>query len=445
MLDLKFIRENLELVKKNCDLRSSKVDPAEVVALEDRRLEILKQVESLRTERNQINEEIKKAGKPTPEQIASGRQMREKLDVLETELKEAEKAVNEKAAWIPNILSSDTPIGKDEKDNVEVKAWTPKDSYLKPEQLGKYNFSEKFMPRHAFGGKHHADIGESLGLIDTKQSALVSGSRFYYLKNEAVLLQMAVFDLLKNKLIKDGFMPMVVPLLVGERSLYGTSHFPGDADQVYKIENKYVEEGRDLYLVGSSEPSLFSYFMDKTLKEAELPQKMFATTTCFRSEVGSWGKDVRGVKRVHQFDKLEMDVVCTPAQSTEIHEQLLAINEWLLQSLKIPYHVILMCSGDAGYFATHKKYDFEAWIPSQGEFMELGSDTNAADFQARRFNTRYVDATGERHYVNNVNDTGIAFPRALIAILDNYQNADGSVTIPEVLRPYLGKDVITSK
>jgi seryl-tRNA synthetase len=184
--------------------------------------------------------------------------------------------------------------------------------------------------------------------------------------------------------------------------------------------------------------------MDKTLSEADLPQKFFAITPCFRSEVGSWGKDVRGIKRVHQFDKLEMDTLTTPENSSQMQEYLLSINEWLLQQLNLPYHVILMCSGDAGYYATYKKYDFEVWLPSQKEFMELGSNTNAADYQARRYNTKYTTSDNQKRFVHNVNDTGIA-SRVVIAILDNYQNADGSVTVPEVLRSYLGKDKILPK
>jgi seryl-tRNA synthetase len=346
--------------------------------------------------------------------------------------------------WLPNMLAPDVPIGKDDADNPETKAWTPDLGYFSKDKLGLKDFSKTWMPKHKFTALHHADLGKNLEIIDTEQSALVSGSRFYYLKNDAVLLQWAVFDLLKNKLLKEGFTPMIVPILVKSRALYGSSHFPGDADQVYKLESKYVEENQDLYLVGSSEPSLFAYFMDKTLKEEDLPKKFFAITSCFRSEVGSWGKDVRGIKRVHQFDKLEMDAITIPEQSAQMQEYLLSINEWLLQQLQLPYHVILMCSGDSGYFATHKKYDFEVWLPSQGEFMELGSNTNAADYQARRYNTKYQTRGNKTRYVHNVNDTGVA-SRAVIAILDNYQNADGSVTIPEVLRPYLGKDKITPK
>ncbi|MBI4099437.1 serine--tRNA ligase, partial [Candidatus Microgenomates bacterium] len=208
-------------------------------------------------------------------------------------------------------------------------------------------------------------------------------------------------------------------------------------------DSNNVEEKTDLYLVGSSEPPLFAYNMNKTLDYKTLPQKFFAVTSCFRSEVGSWGKDVRGIKRVHQFDKLEMDALTLPEDSATMQNYLLDINEWLLQQLQLPYHVILMCSGDAGYFATYKKYDFEVWLPVQKTFIEMGSNTDAWDFQARRFNTKYVDENGQKRFVHHVNDTGITGPRTIIAILENYQNADGSVTIPDVLQKYVGKDKIS--
>jgi len=445
MLDIKYIRENLEVVQKNSKLRGSKVDPAEVVALDDERLGLLKQVEELRGQKNEINNEVKKSGRPSEEQVTKGKEIKERLTVLETKLADTERLVFEKASWLPNMLSDDTPLGEGEADNVEVKAWSPERGYFPKEELGKANFSGQYQKKLDFTPKTHNELGLRLGIIDTEQSAKVSGSRFYYLKGAGVLLQQELFYLLQLRLIKEGFTPLVVPLLVKDKILFGTSHFPGDADQVYKIETKNVEEGQELYLVGSSEPSLFGYFMDKTLKEEELPQKVFTTSTCFRSEVGSWGKDVKGAKRVHQFDKLEMDVVTTPENSAEVHEYLLSINEWFLQNLKIPYHVILMCSGDAGYAATYKKYDVEAWMPGSNTYMELMSDTNTSDFQARRFNIRYSTTTGERHLAHTVNDTGCASPRILLALLENFQNADGSITVPEVLREYVGKEVLNLK
>lgn len=448
MLDIRFIREHPEEVKQNILNRrvdSAKADVNKFLLLDARKRDLQKEIEKLREQRNKLAKELDDERKRTPEKVEEGKKLKDGVAVLEEELKTVEKDWQQIMNWIPNMLAPDVPLGKDENDNLEIKAWTPRDGHFPREKLGLKDFSRKWMPVHGFTAKDHVDLGKRLDIIDVEQSALVSGSRFYYLKNEATLLQYAVFELLKNKLLQEGFTPMVVPLLVKDKVLYGTSHFPGDADQVYKIENKYVEEGHDLYLVGSSEPSLFAYYMSKVLDEKDLPQKFFAVTSCFRSEVGSWGKDVRGIKRVHQFDKLEMDTITLPDKSEEMMESLLSINEWLLQELELPYHVILMCSGDAGYFATYKKYDFEVWLPVQKTFMEMGSDTNASDFQARGFDTKYVDKSGRKRFVHHVNDTGITGPRTIIAILENYQNPDGSVTVPKVLQDYLGKKVITPK
>ncbi len=440
MLDIKFIREHQEEVQRNAKNRKVDIAILEIIKLDDKRKTLQIELDKLRQTLNQSSKQ-----KPTPEEITHLRKTGNQITSLEGQLKTVQETLREKLSWVPNMLSPDVPVGKNEDDNLEIKAWTPKDGFVSKDKLGKKDAAKVAMPTLNFAGKDHVDLGKELDIIDIEQSALVSGSRFAYLKNEAVLLEYALFELLKNKLLEEGFMPMVVPLLVHDRTLYGTSHFPGDADQVYKIENKYVEENQSLNLVGSSEPPLFSYFMDKMLPEKALPQKVFAFTSCFRSEVGSWGKDVRGIKRVHQFDKLEMDIVCNPSQSKETMEYLLSINEWLLQELRLPYHVILMCSGDAGYAATYKKYDVEVWLPSQKTFMEVMSDTNATDFQARRLNIRYQTEDGGKEYVHTVNDTGCAMGRMIIAILDNYQKSDGSVQIPEVLQKYIGKKIITVK
>lgn len=448
MLDIKFIRENTNRVKQN--ILNRRVDPKnadvdKLLLLDGRKLDLEKEIEKLRELRNKLANEMKDLKNRTPQLIDEGKKVKEGLAVLETELETIQNEWQNIMDWIPNMLEDDVPIGKDDKDNLEVKSWTPKDGYFTKEKLGLGNFSQKWMPILSFAGKDHLELGKKLNIIDVEQSALVSGSRFAYLKNEAALLQFGLFELLKNKLLDEGFMPLIVPLLVKDRALYGSSHFPGDADQVYRLENKYVEDSNELYLVGSSEPSMFSYYMDKILDKKDLPQKFFAFTPCFRSEVGSWGKDVRGIKRVHQFDKLEMDLICAPEDSENLHEFLLSINEWFLQQLQLPYHVILMCSGDSGYAATAKKYDIEVWLPSQQAFMEVMSDTNAKEFQARRYNTKFVDNDGSKKYVHHVNDTGCAMGRMIMAILDNYQNADGSVTIPAVLQQYLGKKLINQQ
>lgn len=448
MLDIKYIRENPEQVKQN--IINRKVDPKKadidkLLLLDGRKIKLTLEIDKLREARNKLSEELKDASKRTPDKVEEGKKLKEGIDILEKELSEVNGQWQLIMDWIPNMLASDVPIGKDENDNLEVKAWSQETGYFSKEKLGMKDVSKKWMPKHDFPTKDHVELGKELDIIDLEQSAKVSGSRFYYLKNEAALIQYGIFQMLSEKLVQEGFTPMIVPLLVKERVLYGTSHFPGDADQVYQIENKYVEEGNKLFLVGSSEPSLFSYYMDKTLTKNELPQKFFAITSCFRSEVGSWGKDVRGIKRVHQFDKLEMDAITTEEDSKDMQDYLLSINEWILQQLELPYHVILMCSGDSGYFATHKKYDFEVWLPVQETFVEMGSNTDAEKFQARRFNTKYVDENGEKKFVHNVNDTGITGPRTVIAILENFQQPDGTVLIPKALQKYIGKEKISPR
>jgi seryl-tRNA synthetase len=233
---------------------------------------------------------------------------------------------------------------------------------------------------------------------------------------------------------------IIPPLLVRERSMFGTSQFPEGRDQVYEIKTENVEEPLPLFLVGSSEPANFSYFMDRTLDEAELPVRVFAATPCFRSEAGSWGRDVKGIKRVHQFDKIEMNAVATEQQSRALYDEFIEVNEWLLQQLQLPYRVIDKCTGDAGYLATYRQRDVEVWMSGSGEYMEVMTDTNTTEYQARRLNIRYRTAKGETRYCHTVNDTGCAMGRMLIAILDNYQQADGSVKVPAVLASIIGKD-----
>lgn len=437
-MDAKYIRDNAQKVKKNIldrALTGPQFEVDDFLRIDEKKRSTLTELEALRGLRNNLSGN---SGKPSPEVVQKAKEAKEQIKVLEDDLKELDKKWQWYMDWFPNMLDDLVPVGAGEDDNVEVKAWSPDKGYFSKEDLGKKDFSKKLMPKLNFAGKDHLDLGQSLDIIDNKQSAIVSGSRFVYLKKEAVLLQYALFEHLKQKLLQEGFIPMVVPLIVKRQALYGSSHFPGDESQIYKLDQGGIEENEEKFLVGSSEPSLFAYYMDKMVQEKELPQKMFAITTCFRTEVGSWGKDVRGIKRVHQFDKLEMDLICRPDQSEELHEYLLSINEWFLQSLELPYHVILMCSGDSGYFATSKKYDFEGWLPHTGEFIELGSDTNAKDYQARRYNTRYRTRENKVEFVYNVNDTGCAAGRTIVAILENYQQADGSVVVPKVLRQHMG-------
>lgn len=449
MLDIKFIWENQDRVKQN--ILNRRVDPAKadvdkLLLLDARKVELEKEIEKVREARNKLADQLEEASKRTPELIEEGKKLKDGLKVLEEELAVVSKDWQVVMDWMPNILADDVPVGKGEDDNLEIKAWTPKDGYFKQNQLGLKDFSKKWMPKHNFPSADPNDLGEILGMIDTRQSAKTSGSRFYYLKDDLVLLQYAYFDLLFKKLVRDyNFHPMVVPMLVKARVPYGTSHLPEGRDQIYKIANDNVEENNDLFLMGSSEPPLFAYWMDRVIPEEQLPYRMTATTQCFRSEVGSWGKDVRGIKRVHQFDKLEIDVVCTPEQSGDIFDELLSINEWFYQQLQLPYHQILKCTGDSGYQASYRQVDNEVWLPTLREFIEVGTDTNATDFQARRLNIKVQDKKGNKKLAHTVNDTGITNTRPLITILDNYQNADGSVTIPKILQDYVGKKKISPR
>ncbi len=438
MLDINYIRENPDAVKENCRKRGCRIDVDELIKVDEERRRLIGQTDDLRKELNIVYKQ-----KPSPEELEKVKQQKIQLEDVEVRLAEVEKHFLELMSWVPNMSSPNMPEGLSGEDNVELKIWLPDQGYLSGDKLGKGDNAIRYMPKKE-GAKHHIEIGEELEIIDNKQSALTSGSRFYYLKGAGALLEYALFQLLSKKLLEEAFTPMVVPLLVKERVLFGTSHFPEGRDQIYKIESTNIEEQNELFLVGSTEPPLFAYYMDKVLKEEDLPQKMFAISPCFRSEVGSWGKDVRGIKRVHQFDKLEMDIVASENQSQEMFDLLLSINEWLLQQLKLPYRVINKCTRDCGYLATYFQYDVEVWLPGQQEFMEFGTDTNATDFQARRMNIKYTDREGNRRFAHTINDTGVT-TRTVIAILDNFQQPDGSVVVPEVLRPYTGFDVIKPK
>lgn len=445
MLDINYIREHADELKQNILNRGidpSVADVDKLFSLDEERRTLIQQVEKLRAEQNILSDRI--ATERNESLIQQAKQLKEQIQNGQKKLDSVQEQWEKYMYYMPNRAHPEMPEGRGEEDNVELKVWLPDIGYLAAEKLGKGYEATEYMPVLE-NGQHHLDIGTALDLIDTEQSAKVSGSRFAYLKNEAVLIQYGLFELLKNRLVHQGYIPMIPPVIVRERALYGTSHFPLGKDQVYKLDTEYIEEQNELYLVGSSEPPLFAYYMDRILNGTELPQKMFAMTSCFRTEVGSWGKDVRGIKRVHQFDKLEMDVVCHPDQSQAIMDELLSHNEWLLQQLRLPYQIVEKCYGDAGYLASHRQWDVNVWLSGQREFVETMTDTNAIDFQARRLNIRYRDEQGNMQFAHTVNDTGIAMGRMIMAIIDNYQQPDGSVVVPEALRAYVGKDVLTPR
>lgn len=453
MLDPKFIRENTQKVRdaiKNKGVAPDKADLDKWLALDEMRSGFISEIESTNQRRNEIAKELS-SGDRSEEKITEGRSLKEKEQELREKLVEVEAEWNSIAAWFPNIMFPDVKIGKDDTDNPEIYAWIPGEGELSKDKLGLNMDSGKYFPTQLlhsdeeFEPKHHVDLLEALGMADFAQGAKVAGTRFAYILGDIVKLQYALQNFMLNHLYTKGFTPIVPPLLVKEKVLFGTSHFPEGRDQVYEVSTDYLEEKEPLFLVGSSEPSNFAFAMEKTFKKSELPLKMVAVTPCFRSEVGSWGKDVRGLKRVHQFDKLEMDIVCTPEQSEEIYNELLEINKWLLQELKLPFHIVEKCTGDSGYNASARQADPEVWLPGQKTFMEVGTDTNATDFQARRMNIKFIDENGEKRLCHTVNDTGIPFGRMIIAIVENYQQKDGSIKVPEVLVQMMGKDFIGKK
>jgi seryl-tRNA synthetase len=453
MIDPRLVRQDPDRLKQIVRLR--KVDPSKAdvdrwLALDERRRALQQETDALNAEKKQVAG----LGKSDPDAArARGQELREKTRILEDESATINSEWAAIMEWFPNLIDPEMPEGAGEEDNVEECAWVPDTGYLAADVLGRGETSARHMPQtpfHANGDEfkpmHYAELGEALGGVDTLQGGKVSGSRFAYILGDVAVMQIALQRLLTDELLRRGFQPIVPPLLVRERSLYGTSHFPEGRDQVYEIKTDNVEEPLPLFLVGSSEPANFSYFMDRTLDEAELPIKVFAVTTCFRSEAGSWGKDVKGIKRVHQFDKIEMNAVCTADQSAGIYAEFREVNEWLMQQLELPYRIVDKCTGDAGYLATYRQRDVEVWLSGSREYMEVMTDTNTTDYQARRLNIRYKpSAGGSLQYAHTVNDTGCAMGRMLIAIMDNYQQSDGSVLVPRALRPLMNKDRLSPR
>lgn len=420
MLDIKYIRENIDTVKQAaCDkqLPNAVQTIDDLLAADENRRDLQQKVDALRQESNELVETIKqmvgKGEKPTPDQIAAGKAIKEKLKELEPGLKEAEEKVQLLAYHVPNVPAEEVPIAADESGNVVVRT------------VGE-------IPKLNFDPKPHQELMENLDLIDTKRAVSIGGFRAYFLKNEAVLLEQALLNYAMNMLVKTGFTAMTAPVLVNEPTMWGTGYFPWGNEDHYKTQDNQV-------LAGTAEVALTAYRAGEVLNEKDLPYKMVGISPCFRREVGSYGKDTQGIIRVHQFNKVEQ-VVYTVADETitqQWHEKMVGFSEKLLQNLELPYHVLLMCSGDMGP-GQRKKYDVETWFPSQNKYRETHSASYFNDFQARRLNIRYRAADGSIKFVYTLNNTMAASPRLLAAIIENYQQADGSIKIPSVLQPWMG-------
>ncbi|MCD6402583.1 serine--tRNA ligase [bacterium] len=420
MLDIKFIRENPDIVKEGCRKKQVKVDIDKILELDKKKREILKEVEKMRSEKNKASKEIVKLkGKEKKELLKKMREIDKEEDVLEKKLKETDKKFQALMAKVPNLPFDDVPVGKDERDNVVLR------------EVGK-------IPKFDFKPKDHLEIGEALDIIDVKRAAKTSGTRFGFLKGKAVLLEFALVNFALETLIKENFVPVIPSVLIKEKPFWGMGYLDRGAEEVYFIPKD------NLYLVGTAEQILGPMHMDEILKGKDLPKRYLGFSSCFRREAGSYGKDTRGIFRVHQFDKVEMFSFCKPEESIKEHLFFLKMEERLMKALEIPYRVVKICTGDLGDPAA-AKFDIEAWLPGQGKFRETHSTSNCTDFQARRLNIRYRAKDGKLHFVHTVNGTAFAIGRIIIAILENYQEKDGSVRIPKALQKYMGISKIKSQ
>lgn len=419
MVDIKYIQQNADTLK--IAIANKQMDPAivdQVLALDTKRRSLIATVEGIRKQANTHVASIK-GRKPTEEEIATGKDFKTQLAAIEPELKIVETEFNSLMLYVPNPASTDTPIGKDENENVVVRV-----------------VGEK--PTFAFKPKPHYELATNLNLFESEKAVAIGGRRAYMLKGDLVLLEMALHHYALQLMISKGFTPMTVPWMVNKEALWGTGYFP------WGMEDHYTTQD-DQGLIGTAEVSLTAFHQNEVLTEKDLPIKLVGISPCFRREVGSYGKDTKGFFRVHQFTKVEQ-VVLTVADedlTRVMHEQMVAYSEELLQGLGLSYHVLLMCTGDMGA-GQRKKYDIETWFPGENTYRETHSASYFNDFQARRLNMRYKTATGELKYVYTLNNTVAATPRLLAAVIENYQQEDGSITVPQVLRAIVGKDKISS-
>ena len=424
MLDYKFIKDNLDAVKKNIQDRNMNADADIVVSLYDKRTKLVSDRLALQERRNANAQAMKQKLEADERQklIDEGRKIKDDLAEAEKVLAEVEAELDEAARKIPNMASPKAPVGKLDTENLEVKkSGTPRTFDFKP--------------------KDHVELMENLDLIDFERATKVSGPKFYYLKNDAVFLEQALIQYALNTLRKHGFTPFITPDVAKEEVLKGIGFNPrGNESNVYTIE----EEGT--CLVATAEITLGGYHSGEILDKSKLPLYYCGLSHCFRREAGSAGQFSKGLYRVHQFDKVEMFVYCLPEQSDDIHEKLRLVEEEIFEGLGLPFRVVDTCTGDLGAPA-YRKWDLEAWMPGRngGEYGEVTSTSNCTDYQSRRLNVRYKDDDGKNKYVHMLNGTAIAVGRAMLAIIENYQHEDGSITIPEVLVPICGFDKITKK
>lgn len=441
MLDIKFIRENAGKIAEAARNKNIDLDVSRLLEVDEKRVKALQYIEELKAEKNKLNDLMAMAENDAERQevISQGAAVKEKLAIAGPEYDGIKKEFDELMIKVPIIPSEDTPVGKDDRGNAEV-------------------YKQGKIPEFSFKPKTHIELAEKLDIIDFQKGSKVSGYRGYYLKNEGSLLVMALMMFALDKMVKRGYSPMIPPTLINGFALFGSGYFKGldydsESDNIYQIATRDKEMDGQVskekkFLVGTAEPSLLAYFSDEVLDESRLPIRVCGFSPCYRSEIGDYGKDNKGLYRVHEFMKVEQVVVSKAdiAESTELQNEMVAISEELHQDLGLPYRKLQICTGDmpAGKY---RAFDLEAWMPGLDRWGETGSASNFLDWQARRLNIKYKTADGEKKFAYLLNNTALPSVRPLIAILENYQQADGSVVIPEVLRRWMpeGMEVIKRK
>jgi len=424
MLDIQYIRDNPDKVRasiKNKNLNPAVVD--EVLRLDTERRQLMTDAQIIRADRNKLNDQLK--SERTPELINQSQLLKAKLADIEPQLKQVEENFANLMLQVPNVTLDEVPVGKDESGNVLVREWGTK-------------------PQFDFQPKQHHELGLGLDILDMDRGSKVAGYRGYYLKNQAVMLQFGLMRFALDRLTAKGFIPMIPPVLDRRETFVNSGHLPWGEAETYSLTPDDPENNQPTtYLAGTAEIPLVSYHADEVLNEKDLPLMYAGFSPCYRKEIGSYGKDTRGIYRVHEFMKIEQVVLCVSdiEESKKMHEFLLANAEELLQELEMPYRVLLMCTGDMGE-PQMKKYDIETWMPGRNEYGETMSNSIMGDFQSRRANIKYRAKDGTTKFVHMLNNTALASPRILVAIWENYQQADGSIKIPKALIPYVGFESI---
>ncbi|WP_446745858.1 serine--tRNA ligase [Silvibacterium acidisoli] len=430
MLDLSFVRANLETVEAK--LRDRGQDPAVLLGdfrtLDQTRRERITEVEQLKAQRNRLSEQVgqlKKSGQDASAVMEETRALKQKMDELEAAATESENELRAILTRIPNLPLEDVPVGKSELDNIEIKRWGDQ-------------------PQFSFEPKPHWEIGEALGILDFERAAKLSGARFVVYWAEGARLERALANFMLDMHTREhGYTEVLPPVMVNSKSLYGTGQLPKFAEDLFRCEDEQgyepgVFRDNDHWLIPTAEVPVTNLYRDETLDETELPISLSAYTPCFRSEAGSYGKDVRGIIRQHQFQKVEMVKFTRPEESEAEHEKLTRNAEAILERLGLPYRRMLLCTGDMG-FSSAKTYDLEVWLPGQNVYREISSCSNFGDFQARRANIRYKPkGQAKSAFLHTLNGSGLAVGRTWLAILENYQQIDGTVRVPEALIPYMG-------